>query len=857
MPTASSGRALVSIESQKKVLKKFWIETQKGETVFTFTATAEMSPNVYIHISLLQPHSSTVNDLPIRMYGIMPIMVDNPETHLEPKITTDKSWKPETTETVTVSEASGKAMTYTVAIVDDGLLDLTRFKTPNPWGKFYSKEALGVETWDMYDDVIGAFGGTLNKMISIGGDGSADDGAGPKANRFKPMVHFIGPFYLPAGSKKTHEIQLPTYIGSVRVMVVAHSDDSFGSAESTVEVKKPLMILGTLPRVLGPTESIQLPVDVFAMEKNVQNVKVSVSTNEFLQIQGDKTQQITFKEIGDELLNFELKVADKLGIAKVKIVAESGGEKAVQEFELDVRSPNAVVRETKMKKLRPGESVNMSIVTDGYSGTHRYLIEASAFEPINFSQRMDELICYPHGCIEQTTSAVFPQLLAQDVMNVNAKDQAEMTKNINAALQKYRSFQNYQGGFAYWQGQSRESEWGTNFAGHFMIEAELRGYSVPTEMKNKWLTFQKNTANNWSGSAGTVHDYAEATNELTQAYRLYTLALAGAPELGAMNRMKEISNLSNVAKWRLAGAYYLAGQKDIAKKLISNTSTSVKKYREFSYSFGSDFRDECMILEMTNLIQPNKSGNLRKKIADVLSSSKWLSTQETSYGLIAMTSSSSKLNGLKLIVNGESIDSKKPVISKNYNESTIGKKSVSIRNTSSTTIYISFTTSKVPKIGKEKKFDQNLRMSVSYQNMNGSNLNPVEIVQGTDFHVSVQLRNPSKNMYKELSLSQILPSGWEIMSANVTDNNGNTAEYQDLRDDRVYSYFNLNPGQTKIFNIQVNASYLGTFYLPGISAEAMYNNTVRAQSKGKWVKVMKGGDLLVKKSRKLLSPKST
>ena len=209
------------------------------------------------------------------------------------------------------------------------------------------------------------------------------------------------------------------------------------------------------------------------------------------------------------------------------------------------------------------------------------------------------------------------------------------------------------------------------------------------------------------------------------------------------------------------------------------------------------------------------------------------------------------------MVNGENLDSKKSVISKNYNESTIGKKTVVIKNTSSNTIYVSFTTSRVPKIGKEKKLDQNLKMSVSYLNINGSILNPEEIVQGTDFYVSVELRNTSRNIYKELSLSQILPSGWEIMGANVIANNGSTAEYQDVRDDRVYSYFNLNPGQTKTFNIQVNASYLGTFYLPGISAEAMYNNTVRAQSKGKWVKVMKGGDLLVKKSRKLLSPKST
>ena len=143
-----------------------------------------MAPNVYLHISLLQPHAQTVNDLPIRMYGIAPVFVTNRQTILQPQIKMPEVLRPETDFNVTVSEKSGKPMTYTLAIVDDSLLDLTNFKTPDPWNEFYAREALGIRTWDMYDDVLGASGGRYSSLFSTGGDASLKP-ADAKANRFQ------------------------------------------------------------------------------------------------------------------------------------------------------------------------------------------------------------------------------------------------------------------------------------------------------------------------------------------------------------------------------------------------------------------------------------------------------------------------------------------------------------------------------------------------------------------------------------------------------------------------------------------------------------------------------------------------
>src|SRR5439155_7265099 len=135
------GRALISVESGSKVIKTYWTETQQGQTKFSFKAEKEMAPNVYVNISLLQPHAQTVNDLPIRMYGVIPILIEDKNTVLKPVIKMPDVIKPEQQNTITVSESNGKDITYVIAIVDEGLLDLTHYKTPNPHKEFYAREA--------------------------------------------------------------------------------------------------------------------------------------------------------------------------------------------------------------------------------------------------------------------------------------------------------------------------------------------------------------------------------------------------------------------------------------------------------------------------------------------------------------------------------------------------------------------------------------------------------------------------------------------------------------------------------------------------------------------------------------------
>lgn len=851
IPSSGVGNALVSIESGSKVIQTFWKKLDKDQTICSFDVTKDMAPNVYVHVTLVQPHGQSVNDLPIRMYGVIPIKVDDPLTHLSPVIDLPEVFKPETSSKISVKEKEGKEMVYTIAIVDDGLLDLTNFVTPDPWKHFYAHEALGVKTWDLFDMVMGAYGGQIERILSIGGGDDESEKSSENANamRFKPMVRFVGPFKLGKGKTNSHEIDIPQYVGSVRTMIIAADGaGAYGKAEKTTPVRKPLMLLGTLPRVIGPEETVLLPVTVFAMEPQVKNVTVSLQTNDLFTVVGNKQKSVSFSKPGDNVVNFELKVKPELGVGKVMIAAVSGNEKAANDIEIQVRNPNPPVTSVVDTILNSGNSWKGSYMPIGMKGTNKGVLELSSMPPVNLERRIRYLLDYPHGCIEQTTSAAFPQLYLTKFMEVSDKTKATIDENVKAAIKRLQSFQIPGGGFAYWPGLQSVNEWGTNYAGHFMLEAEKAGYAVPSGLKTKWLKHQKKEAQNWNWKGHQTF----YNDELIQAYRLYTLALAGQPEMSAMNNLRERKNMNNEAKWRLAAAYALAGQTEIAEKVIANATTNVREYVEMSYTYGSGYRDRAMILETICLIgAKTKGAPLVKQLSDALSSSMWLSTQTTAFSLMAIAKfivESDSRSGLKCsyAINGAksiNVDTKVPLhqVQLDFN----GKGgNYTVKNLGSGILYARIVLQGTPVAGEEIERDNNLKVSISYKTMSYKPVDVTKIKQGADFIAEVTITNPGiLGEYREMALSQIFPSGWEIhnirMDQGASRVTSSYSNYQDIRDDRVYTYFHLSPNETKTYRLMLNAAYVGKFYLPAVHCEAMYDASVFATKIGHWVTVEK------------------
>ncbi|MDX1446488.1 alpha-2-macroglobulin family protein [Lishizhenia sp.] len=499
VPSGGIGRFYVTIEKGDQILASYWQEADDKSTVLEIPTTEEMAPNIYVSATLVQPHGQTENALPIRMYGITPVAVSDPATHLAPQITAPETVQPLSDYSVKVKEKDGKAMAYTLAVVDEGLLSLTRFQTPDLWPSFYSKEALSVRTWDMYKYVMSAQTGKMAALLAIGGDEGLVYKEDASANRFKPVVKYLGPFYLEEGEEASHKINMPNYIGAVRVMVVAAHNGAYGSTEKEIQVKQPLMVQATLPRVLGPKEQIKVPVNIIAMSNKIKQVAVKVSSNEYLVAKGSTQQTVNFTGKGDQTIFFDYEVANKLGVGKFKVEVSSGKEKSFEEIEILVRPANPPMTQSKVKSVEGNSTFSDVYSAFGIRGTNETKVEISRIPYLNLEKQLSYLIRYPHGCIEQTTSAVFPQLYLSNFVEMSAAEKAKVQENINAALTKYKSFQTTDGGFSYWPGNSRYvSEWGTNYAGHFMLEAKNKGYELPANMLSSWVKFQKKRAKEWT-----------------------------------------------------------------------------------------------------------------------------------------------------------------------------------------------------------------------------------------------------------------------------------------------------------------------------------------------------------------------
>lgn len=842
-PSSDGGRALISVENGSRVVQTFWAETKAGETTVSIPITPAMAPNVYFNITLLQPHANTINDSPIRMYGVVPISVVDKNTILKPKITMPETLRPEKEFTVKVSEASGREMTYTIAVVDDGLLDLTRFKTPNAWDSFYTREALGVRTWDVYDDIIGAYGGQVNQIFSIGGDQDLGGGNAKKANRFKPVVIYLGPFKLEKGQTKSHILKLPKYVGSVRTMIVAGNANSsaYGCAEKTTPVKSPLMVLASLPRKISPAEKVTVPVTIFAMEKHVKNVNVQIKTSNGLKVVGASSQNLTFTQPDEKMAYFNLEVGSITGIGKIQIIATSGNERASYDVEIDMTNPNPVTTNFKDIVLKPNSSATISWDSFGVAGTNKATLEVSSMPAIDLNGRLQYLISYPHGCVEQTTSAVFPQLFLTDVADIDAARQKSVQKNITAGINALAGFQLANGGFAYWPGNKISDDWGTSYAGHFLVEAEKKGYVLPPGFKSKWLTFQKNEARQW-------RFLPQYSNDLAQAYRLYTLALAGSSDLASMNRLRETTGISNETKLRLAAAYAVAGQKSAALALYSKSTIDGSYEDNYSdYYYGSPERNLAMALEtMLLLMQQQKAFTLANRLAKQLASPEWMSTQTTAYSLYAMalfaTNNGPKGIDLQFSKDGKSemIKTDKAIANRNLTVKN-GSNGISIRNNRNNTLYVRVLSSGILPVGDEQVLQNNLLASIVYKDRKGAMINVSTIKQATEFVAEITIRNKQNELVRNVALTQLLPSGFEIVNTRFTDYGdatANVADYIDIRDDRTNFYFSLKPNESKTFRVLLNASYLGTYYLPGLQCEAMYDHSFLARTKGQWIRVL-------------------
>jgi len=807
IPGSAGGQALVSIENASRVISRTWVKTGSGDTPFRFAVTPEMAPNFYIHVTLVQPYGHAGNDLPLRLYGVKRVNVENPDSHLVPVISMPETLHPEESFTVKVSEKGGKPMTYTLAIVDEGLLDLTAFPTPDPWSRMYETEALGVKTWDLYDQVVGTYSGRFSPVAAIGGD-QDNIVAARKDNRFNPVVLVLPPRTLPKGGTAVHKLKLPMYVGSVRVMVVAGHEGAFGSADKTVAVKSPLMVVSSLPAALSPGETVSLPVNVFALEDKIREAKVDVKVEGPVKLTGSSSLTALFSKAGDQVVRFSLEATGE-GTARVNVSASGGGYKASETVTLEVRNPNPAVATLSRTTLEKGKTNTLEA---GENAT----LQLAGFPVLDAGSLYTAMRDYPYNCSEQLASRGLSML---HLLPLLAPSDAQEAKTLlPGIIRMLYARQNADGGFPYWSGGQSDT-WVSSMAGQFLTEAAKAGFTVNPGVLTSWKRYQRKMTQAYRIAGGSLFSHQD------EAYRLYTLAVAGDPATASMNRLRESAQTGYRASWLLASAYALCGKQQAAREIIRGIDRKFETGQPYNLTYGTALRDRMTALEALALTD-DIAGAL--PIArDILEGAGGLSTQETAFACIALDRLHEKISTsvIKAEVAGEDVVSPKSICTMAV------KGSVPVRNDSDGPLYLTLVDIRRAPAGETVAArSEGLGLSVSYVDGNGKSVNPASLPQGTAFQAKVTVKNLVRATdLRSLALREIIPSGWEIRNERLYgDDDSAGYDHLDIRDDRIVWFFDLPHGTSKTFTVSLRAAYEGSFVLPAIVCEAMYEPSVSA-----------------------------
>ncbi len=845
VPSSDQGYFWVSLENGSRVLHQFWTPAKSGANEISLTIPPGSSPNAYISVVLVQPSQGKKNDLPLRLYGVIPIEIKDPVTLLEPIITHPESFKPLKKAHIEVSEKSGKSMSYTLAFVDEGILDLTNFTTPNPHHLFYKRQTLGVRTWDLYDQVMGAYEGNLDYLLSIGG--GATNRAKQSAKRFKAMVRFAGPFHLKPGQKEKHSIELPSYVGSLRVMVVAADprNKTFGSSDVAVPVRQDIMIQATLPRVLGPGEKVEVPLQIFNMGKKSEKVDWKIHTSDDFKSLADSWGQLTLEAQTDTIIMVPLQVANKIKKTKISFEAKSSSNISRDEIEIDIRTPVSFERNAENLVLAPGATHQFKGKISGYENHQHLSLTASINEPLNIEHRLKYLMGYPYGCVEQTTSKAFPQLYLNDLVDLVPDELDRIQTNISGAIKRLQTFRNSSGLLGYWAGQSKTHNWGSIYAAHFLVEAKKKGYLVDPVFYKSLIKALKLQARKWRSPVDNILHYS---SHRIQAYRLYVLALANELPNSTLNRFYQNKNLKDDIKWFLAATYHLKGSVGISKKIVESLSATTLENVHFdTQTLGSNLRNQSMLLEMMttmNLSEP--AFILGGELIKTVSSKNWHSTQSTAWALKSIAQwkksqgkqseiklTAKKLNGIK----SRKFSTNKSILREKV-ELNNSRYQFSLTNTSESPVHIQLLKEFHPELGLEKIIQKGISLTERFTNLAGKKMNIKNTAQGDDIILEIEAKNPSSLKMSHLALTKILPTGWEFAGLESHDQVYREGDYSDIRDDRVYYFFHLQPNETRKFRIPIKASYAGQYYHSGAYIEHMYNLNIQARTSGSWVKVI-------------------
>lgn len=831
-----SGRMLVTMEKDK-VLSYQYVTVDKRSASIELPLTADHLPNVYITATLFKPHG--VSDIPLTVaHGFKSIIVEEAGRKLKVEIIAAAAVRSKTRQKITVKAPAGSMVT--LAAVDNGVLQVSDFASPDPYTAFYAKRALAVNAFDLYPLLFPEIKATRS---STGGDAdrSMDQRVNPMQNkRIKILSYWSGLATINSAGEAAFDIDIPQFSGEVRLMAVAAKNERFGHAEKAMQVADPIVLSTALPRFLSPGDSITVPVTISNTTAKATTAKATISVSGPLSLSGVAEKSTELGANTESMVSFTIVAQKTIGAAKIKIQVQGAAEKFTDETDITVRPASTLQKITGSGVITGNNSQKAIIGTSDFiPGTGTYSLVVSRSPALELADQLSALVQYPYGCTEQTVSAAFPQLYFGDMaelMQTRIASKNTAAGNITEAIRKIKMRQLYSGAVTMWDNSGTENWWATIYAAHFLLEAKKAGYDVDQSLLETMLNFINTQLNNKTTIPYTYNRNQQkkiAPKEV--AYTLYVLSIAGRPNISVMNYYKaKPAILSLDARYLLSAAYALAGDKTKFRELLPGSFSGEESESQTGGSFYSPIRDESIALNALLEVDPGNAQVplMAKHIVGSLKQRSWYSTQESAFGFLAIGKLAAAANKSSAVaevqVNGKTVGkmTSGPI---KLSAKELGGTNTSITTKGNGAVYYWWQSEGISSTGAYKEEDNYLKIRRKFFDRNGKQITGNNFVQNELVIVQLVLENAYSTAVDNVVLTDLIPAGFEIENPRTKDIPGMdwikdamSPTAIDVRDDRIHFFVDASRSR-QAYYYAVRAVSAGVYQMGPTSADAMYN----------------------------------
>lgn len=834
--TPFSGRMLVTTE-RDGVLSYQYVDVTKRSASLDIDLAEKQVPNVYVTATIFKPHA--VSDIPLTVaHGFKNIPVEAPARKMAVAITAQKTTRSHTHQKVTVKAAAGSYVT--LAAVDNGVLQVSDFKTPDPYNYFYQKKALNVQAYDMYPLL---FAEVRARLSSTGGDGDLEleKRINPMpAKRVKIVSYWSGIKKTGGSGTAEFEFDVPQFSGELRLMAVAYKDESFGNAEATMTVADPVVLSAALPRFLSPGDTALLPLTITNTTTKAANGQATVKADGPFKIIGNAAQNIALNPNSETTALFQVVAAATIGVGRLTTTVNALGERFTDETEISVRPPSTLQKITGSGSIVGGTTGRIALPSNNFipsSASYELIVSTSPVAELG--AQLKYLVQYPFGCTEQVVSSAFPQLYYGDFIDKHAwgfEKVQNANSNVQEAIRTIAARQLYNGALTLWEAEGTENWWTTVYAAHFLLEAKKAGFDVDNSLLETMLSYLTSRLKN----RNFINYYYNRDQQRKIApkevpYSLYVLALANRAQVSSMNYYKASPQLLALdGKYLLSAAYAIAGDKKQFAQFLPTSFSGEVSVKQTGGSFYSPVRDEAVAL---NALLDADPGNaqvpvMAKHLSDRLKQEPYLNTQERAFSFLALgklARSAAASNVTAEIRSGGKVIGKIDGNDWQSRKGELQAGAIEIVTKGSGRLYYSWEASGISADGSYKEEDNYLKVRRTFYDRYGRVITGNTFKQNDLVIVGITLEKSFSAPIENIVLTDILPAGFEIENPRTKELPGmewikgaSDPTALDVRDDRIHFFVDATQ-PTQRYYYAVRAVSLGSFKQGPVSADALYN----------------------------------